>query len=71
LKEITKPKEIDAWTDFDFPGRGTKYSPFKWKKEHFTGVDYDQRSKSRGIWKFRGKKWAYDVDEEHANYDFL
>lgn len=71
LKEISKPQKIEAWTKFDFPGRGATYSPLKWNKEHFTGVDHDQRSKSNGIWRFQGKKWAHDVDEELANYDFL
>jgi alpha-amylase len=71
LKVIGKPQKIEAWTKFDFPGRSAAYSPLKWNKEHFTGVDRDERSKSEAIWRFKSKKWAYDVDEELANYDFL
>lgn len=71
LKDVSKPQEIEAWTKFDFLGRGTVYSPLKWSKEHFTGVDFDHKSKSKGIWRFQDKKWANDVDEELGNYDFL
>ncbi|CAH0053967.1 unnamed protein product [Clonostachys solani] len=62
---------IKAWTKYDFPGRGEKYSSMKWNKDHFTGVDYDQKSKRNGVWRFQGKDWAHDVDEELTNYDFL
>ena len=71
MKEISKPQKIEAWTKFDFPGRGVTYSQLKWNKDHFTGVDWNQRSKSQGIWRFQRKKWAHDVDEELANYDYL
>ncbi|TVY49439.1 Alpha-amylase, partial [Lachnellula cervina] len=71
LKEVGKPYKIEAWTKFDFPGRGNTYSPLKWNKEHFNGVDHDHRTKSQAIWRLQGKKWAYDVDEELGNYDFL
>lgn len=71
LKEISGPQKIEAWTKFDFPGRGMKYSPLKWNKKHFSGVDWDQKTKSKGVYKFRGKQWAHDVDEELGNYDFL
>ncbi|KAI6379930.1 hypothetical protein MCOR25_001831 [Pyricularia grisea] len=70
-QEISKPHQIEAWTKFNFPGRGETYSPLKWTAEHFTGVDYDQSSKANGIWKFCGKEWARDVDGEFGNYDFL
>jgi alpha-amylase len=43
----------------------------KWSKDHFTGVDYDEKTKCSGVWRLQGKDWAYDVDEELANYDFL
>ncbi|KAK3312940.1 alpha-amylase-like protein [Apodospora peruviana] len=66
-----KSEEIQAWTGWSFPGRGTAYSPMKWSKEHFTGIDYDDRSKQKGVWRFEGKQWAADVDEELGNYDYL
>ncbi|TVY34065.1 Alpha-amylase, partial [Lachnellula occidentalis] len=71
LKELGKPYKIEAWTRFDFPGRGDTYSPLKWTKEHFNGVDHDAKTKSQAVWRLQGKKWAYDVDEELGNYDFL
>jgi hypothetical protein len=71
LEEISKLQEIEVWTKFDFPGRGSMHSPLKWSREHFSGVDFDHKSKSKGIWRFQSKKWALDVDEELANYDFL
>jgi alpha-amylase len=43
----------------------------RWNKEHFTGVDYDHITGEKGVWKFEGKEWAEDVDEELGNYDFL
>ncbi|KAK4145154.1 alpha-amylase [Dichotomopilus funicola] len=64
-------REIDVWTGFGFPRRKGVYSGMEWKKEHFTGVDYDDREKDPGVWKFEGKEWADDVDEELGNYDFL
>lgn len=64
--------KISAPTVFDFPGRGGKYSNFKWRYEHFTGVDWDNYSKrSDRIYQFANKKWAEDVSSEMGNYDFL
>ncbi|HEX4952403.1 MAG TPA: alpha-amylase [Thermoanaerobaculia bacterium] len=65
---------IDAWTRFDFPGRGTTYSPFKWRWYHFDGVDWAQNLQETGrIYKFRGlgKAWDWEVDGENGNYDYL
>ncbi|KAF8508526.1 glycoside hydrolase family 13 protein [Hysterangium stoloniferum] len=64
-------KEIEGWTAFDFPGRGEKYSKLKWRKDHFTGVDLDQRTGIKGIFRIGGKKWSKRVDMELGNYDFL
>lgn len=62
---------IEAWSGYEFPGRGSAYSPLRWNKEHFTGIDYDHKTQSKGIWKFQGKEWAQDVDEELGSYDYL
>ncbi|VUC30788.1 unnamed protein product [Clonostachys rosea] len=70
-KKISRPMKIKAWTKYDFPGRGEKYSSMKWNKDHFTGVDYDHKSKRNGVWRLQDKDWADDVDEELKNYDFL
>ncbi|KAK3385763.1 alpha-amylase-like protein [Podospora didyma] len=63
--------EIEAWTGYRFPGRGDAHSPLKWNKKHFTGIDYDSKAGEKGVWKFKGKEWAEDVDEELGNYDYL
>jgi len=67
-KEISGNFWMDAWTKFDFPGRGDKYSSFKWRWYHFDGVDsYSRIFKFRGI----GKGWDWEVDTENGNYDYL
>lgn len=65
---------IQAWTGFQFPGRGNTYSSFKWKWFHFDGVDWAQNLQENGkIYKFRGtgKAWDTEVDTEYGNYDYL
>ncbi|HEV2845071.1 MAG TPA: alpha-amylase, partial [Thermoanaerobaculia bacterium] len=65
---------IQAWTGFDFPGRGNTYSAFKWRWYHFAGVDWDENRKESGkIYKFRGtgKAWDWRVHDENGNYDYL
>lgn len=63
--------EIKAWTSFLFEGRDNAYSDFKWKKEHFTSVDFDQKTKRKGLFKFLGKEWDQNIDLELGNYDYL
>ncbi len=72
-KEISKPFDIEAWTKFTFPGRGDKYSSFKWNAEHFNGTDYDARNTRSGIFRILGenKHWNENVDNEFGNYDYL
>ena len=38
-ENISEPIEIESYTQFTFPGRGEKYSDFKWNFQCFTGVD--------------------------------
>ena len=64
-------EEIEVWTHFTFPGRNKKYSDFEWHWYHFTGIDYDEKSDEEGIFKFAGKYWERQVDEENGNYDYL
>ena len=71
----TDSYEIEGWTKFTFPGRGDKYSDFKWSWEHFTGTDFNNENGRKAIYMFKGfeKGWAEDesVDNEHGNYDYL
>ena len=64
-------RNIRAHTVFNFPGRGDKYSSYKWTSKDFDGVDFDDITKEHGIFKFEGKEWEKDVDSENGNYDFL
>jgi len=72
-KEISKPLEIHGWTGFDFPGRGEMYSSMKYRWQHFSGVDWDDKGKKQEIYRILGpsKNWASDVSGENGNYDYL
>lgn len=82
------PYDIDGYTSFFFPKRipdGTAsidkpqysdeepFSTLQWTFNHFTGVDYDQRTEKNQIFRIEGdgKSWAEDVDNENGSYDFL
>lgn len=68
---IGETRDIRAHTVFYFPGRGDTYSDYKWTAKDFDGVDFDDIKKEHGIFKFEGKEWEKDVDNENGNYDFL
>ena len=68
---VSQPKLISAWTKYTFPGRGDKYSSFKWDWTDFHGVDWDETRKQSAIYKFYGKHWDNEVDTENGNYDYL
>ncbi|PWY72968.1 alpha-amylase [Aspergillus heteromorphus CBS 117.55] len=66
--------EINGWTRFDFPGRGSTYSTQKYNWNHFSGVDWDDKRQEKAIFKIRGAHktgWADDVGKENGNYDYL
>lgn len=62
--------DIDAWTYFDFKGRGGKYSNFIYDKSCFSGVDYDNRRQKTAIYRL-AEDWDQNVDKENGNYDYL
>lgn len=69
---VSAPRDITAWTRFDFPGRGDKYSAFKWNWTCFHGVDYDETTHANAIYLFDGKHWSEQVDHrDNGNYDYL
>lgn len=72
-KEVEAPKEIKAWTKFNYEARKNKYSSFKWNYTHFNGVDYDDFTGVKAIYRILGenKGWSYGVSSEHGNYDYL
>lgn len=69
--DIGENKIIKAWTKFTFPGRAGKYSDFTWNWTHFHGTDWDEATKKAGIYRFYGKHWDEDVDDENGNFDYL
>lgn len=73
LKDISDPYEIEGWTGFNFPGRKGAYSEFVWSFNHFSGVDYDEKTGTDGIFRILGdgKYWDLEVSQEMGNYDYL
>lgn len=70
-RNVGGTQTISAWTKFDFPGRGDKYSSFHWNATHFSGADWDERNHRNGIFQFAGKNWNLETDDENGNYDYL
>ncbi|KIP05839.1 glycoside hydrolase family 13 protein [Phlebiopsis gigantea 11061_1 CR5-6] len=74
LKTSGPVQEIEGWTAFDFTGRAGKYSELKWNFEHFTGVDWDNRTSKNDIYRIvssKHKGWSQHVDKQFGNYDYL
>lgn len=71
--EVGPVEEIRGWTGFDFAARDNKYSAFKWHHYHFNGVDYDENTGRKGIFRILGenKYWNMDTDSEYGNFDYL
>lgn len=68
---VSGEKNILAWTKFTFPGRGDKYSSLKLDSTYFTGTDWDEKNKQKGIYLFKGKNWNKATDNENNNFDYL
>ena len=71
LHDISGTQQISAWTKFTYPGRNKKYSDFVWHANHFDGVDWDDKAKRNGVFRFQNKHWDQSVDGENVNYDYL
>lgn len=74
LQDIGGEIMIDAYTAFDFPGRGNTYSDFKWRWYHFDGVNFAANLRESGtIYRFldKAKSWDSNVSKENGNYDYL
>ncbi|KAE9973275.1 hypothetical protein BLS_003659 [Venturia inaequalis] len=73
MKEVGEPYEIEGWLGFDFPGRGDKYSDFKWHWYHFSGTDYNAANEKTAIYKIVGdnKRWSESVGKEGGNADYM
>ncbi|HZK47428.1 MAG TPA: alpha-amylase, partial [Atopostipes sp.] len=55
-----------AWTAYNYDGRNNAHSSFKWRAEHFDGVDDWGK-----IYRFANKKWDWETSTENGNYDYL
>ena len=67
------PHKIKAWSHYKFPGRGDKYSNFKWHWQHFVafGTDANVKNDSGKIYRVKGKTFSGEVAFEHGNFDYL
>jgi alpha-amylase len=72
-EQVTSDEEtIRAWTKFTFPGRKGAYSDFVWDWNCFHGTDWDDATKRKSVWLFKGKHWDEDVThKENGNFDYL
>ena len=70
---ISQPYKIKAFAKYNFPGRGDKYSSFKWNAEHFVAFGYDDNQKGSGgkIFRAVNKQFSGEVSREHGNFDYL
>ncbi|KAF9052412.1 glycoside hydrolase family 13 protein [Hymenopellis radicata] len=74
MKAEGKSREIEGWTAFDFTGRNGKYSTFRWDHSHFSGLDWDHKTRTKAIYRIDSpghKGWSKNVDKELGNYDYL
>lgn len=65
--------EVEVWTKFIFPGRGDKYSSFKWNWKHFDAVNYctNRQDPVGTVYLLEGHEFDDYVDQEKGNFDFL
>lgn len=71
---ISDDYKIKAYTKFTFPGRKDKYSSFHWDFQCFSGVDWDDNKKEKGVYKILneyGKDWEEILGKEKGNFDYL
>jgi alpha-amylase len=70
---IGELQPIKAWTNFTFPGRGTKYSSLQWHWHHFNAVDTNTADPKNhpAVYLFEGKTFNNHVDKEKGNFDYL
>ena len=69
--ELSQKETVKVATKYTFPGRKHKYSDFEWNWTHFDGIDYNNKTGEKAIFKFKDKQWNDCVDEEFGNFDYL
>lgn len=71
---ISDDYKIEAYTKFNFSGRGNTYSEFKWNYHCFSGVDWDERGKEKAVFKILneyGADWEELLGDEKGSFDYL
>jgi len=70
---LTPPYKIRAWSKYLFPGRGDRYSSFKWHWQHFNafGADANHQEVHGKIYRVMGKTFSGEVCFELGNFDYL
>jgi len=73
LRPKGEPREIEAYTDYAFPGRRGKHSRFEWHARHFDAVDYDHRrpDERNTVYLFEGKRFDDRLALESGNFHYL
>ena len=69
---VSPPYKIRAWSRYNFPGRGEKYSAMKYRAEHFTAFGCNANApEEKKIFKRVGKRFSDEVSSEFGNFDYL
>lgn len=64
--------QIDAWTNFTFPGRGEEHSRMKWHWWCFDSLSYNATTKKKDkLYRLKEKGFETEVNSENGNYDYL
>jgi alpha-amylase len=64
--------EIEAYTKFNFSGRGDKYSSMKWCWWWFDSLSYNAATKRADkLYRIKNNNFETEVSPEHGNYDYL
>lgn len=70
--ELGNAKTIRIYSNYTFPGRGDRYSSFKWHWYHFDSVNHNAYNwNDKNIYRLKNKHFENDVNPEHGNFDFL
>ncbi|AFZ20581.1 alpha-amylase [Allocoleopsis franciscana] len=66
-------QQIEIYTNFTFPGRGSKHSSMEWHWWHFDAVNHrkDRLGDNSTVYLLEGKNFDNFVDLEKGNYSFL
>lgn len=71
---ISEPFEVEAYTKFNFGGRGGKYSQFQWNRDCFSGIDWIKDNDEKAIYSIineSGDDWEENIEDELGNFDYL